>query len=324
MKVLVYGAGVIGSYLTHVLCQAGNDVALLARGEWSKTLSQQGLTIFHYLQNQTTTDSPTIVEQPGDTAYDVVFVAVQQQQLWDILDKLAQVDAPILVLVGNNMAAGEMERRIHERSAAPKDILFAFQVTAGKREADRVVCERMDDGAMDIGLLDGPTPSPVKHTIERLFQHTSYALRWHDDMDSFLKCNVAAIMPLAYLAYGSDCDYTKTTTAQREVCIDASAEGYDLLLKLGYSIVPQGEDAFYRTGPQRKATQYMMHLISKTEMGELMAAAHCRRAVSEMEGLDSTWSRLRQRAPDFSMPNWDTLYAAMPDWSTLHKIYDAC
>lgn len=32
MKILVYGAGVIGSYLTHMLCAAGNDVTLLARG----------------------------------------------------------------------------------------------------------------------------------------------------------------------------------------------------------------------------------------------------------------------------------------------------
>ena len=34
MKVLVYGSGVIGCYLAHVLCAAGNDVTLLARGQW--------------------------------------------------------------------------------------------------------------------------------------------------------------------------------------------------------------------------------------------------------------------------------------------------
>ncbi|TVX98639.1 ketopantoate reductase family protein [Cohnella terricola] len=32
MRALVYGAGVIGSYLTHILKQGGNDVSLLARG----------------------------------------------------------------------------------------------------------------------------------------------------------------------------------------------------------------------------------------------------------------------------------------------------
>jgi 2-dehydropantoate 2-reductase len=324
MKVLVYGAGVIGSYLAHVLCQAGNDVTLLARGQWGQTLRQKGLTIFHHLQNETTTDYPNIVEEPGAGLYDVVFAAVQHQQLWDILDDLAQIDAPILVLVGNNLTAAEMEHTIQDHAPTPKNILFAFQVTAGKREQDRMVCERMDDGAMDIGYLDRPVPDHLKRELEALFRRTSYVLRWQDDMDSFLKCNVAAIMPMAYLAYGSDCDYSKTTTAQQEVCIDASAEGYDLLLELGYSIVPQGEDAYYRSGPQRRATQHMMHLMSKTEMGELMATAHCRHAVAEMEGLDYTWTQLRQQAPDFSMPNWDTLYAAMPDWKTLHQIYDQC
>ena len=37
MKVLVYGSGVIGSYLVHVLCVAGNDVTVLARGKWKET-----------------------------------------------------------------------------------------------------------------------------------------------------------------------------------------------------------------------------------------------------------------------------------------------
>ena len=38
MKVLVYGSGVIGSYLAHVLCSAGNDVTVLTRGRCLNTL----------------------------------------------------------------------------------------------------------------------------------------------------------------------------------------------------------------------------------------------------------------------------------------------
>ena len=33
MRVLVYGAGVIGSYLAHMLCTVGNDVTVPARDE---------------------------------------------------------------------------------------------------------------------------------------------------------------------------------------------------------------------------------------------------------------------------------------------------
>ncbi|WP_419891048.1 ketopantoate reductase family protein [Paenibacillus xylanexedens] len=32
MKILVYGAGVLGSQLAHVLVRGGNDVTVLARG----------------------------------------------------------------------------------------------------------------------------------------------------------------------------------------------------------------------------------------------------------------------------------------------------
>ncbi|MBR3741604.1 MAG: hypothetical protein IKN04_14320 [Clostridia bacterium] len=47
MKALVFGAGVIGCYLTHVLCEAGRDVTLLARGAWKDALETHGLELRH-------------------------------------------------------------------------------------------------------------------------------------------------------------------------------------------------------------------------------------------------------------------------------------
>ena len=61
MKILVYGAGVIGCYLTHVLCAAGNDVTLLARGIWRETLERDGLTIVHHLQKRPPMTGPTSI-----------------------------------------------------------------------------------------------------------------------------------------------------------------------------------------------------------------------------------------------------------------------
>ena len=48
-KVLVFGAGVIGAYLAHVLVKAGNDVTILAREERAKSLDRNGLVIYHHL-----------------------------------------------------------------------------------------------------------------------------------------------------------------------------------------------------------------------------------------------------------------------------------
>ncbi len=61
MKVLVYCSGVIGCYLAHILCTAGNDVTLLARGPWKQQLQQNGLRIRHHLQRKTTLDHPRVI-----------------------------------------------------------------------------------------------------------------------------------------------------------------------------------------------------------------------------------------------------------------------
>lgn len=323
MRVLVFGAGVIGCYLTHVLCQAGNDVTLLARGNWKSVLETKGLTIRHHLQRKTTTDYPHIIGQADFSQhYDVVFSVMSYHQVGAILDDLAAMDADTVVLVGNNLSAPDMERYLKTHSGAEKNILFGFQITAGKREEEYAICERAGAGAMDIGFLRAAVPERLKRTMEQLVRGTGYRLRWHDDMESFFKCHVAAILPLGYLAYGAGCDYKKTTKEQRRLCMDASIEGYDLLLKLGYSIVPEGDDAYYRPGPKRRVMQFVMYVMSKTVVGELMAAAHCRHAVSEMEALDRAWAEIRAKRPDFPMPNWDALYRAMPDWETLHRKYE--
>jgi len=92
MKVLVYGAGVIGSYLTHVLCVASNEVTLLARGEWGQTLKRDGLTIFHHLQKKATHDRPRVIGTLDAERYDIVFAVMQYQQMGTILDDLSRAD----------------------------------------------------------------------------------------------------------------------------------------------------------------------------------------------------------------------------------------
>lgn len=74
--------------------------------------------------------------------YDVVFFVMPYHQMGAILDDLAAVDAETVVLVGNNLSVPEMERTIKTRSKTEKNILFGFQVTAGKHEPEYAICER--------------------------------------------------------------------------------------------------------------------------------------------------------------------------------------
>ena len=45
MRILVFGAGVIGCNLARNLFRAGKDVTLLARGDWAKEIQKNGLRI---------------------------------------------------------------------------------------------------------------------------------------------------------------------------------------------------------------------------------------------------------------------------------------
>ena len=45
MKILVYGAGVLGCNLARNLLRAGKDVTLLARGNWAAEIKQNGLRL---------------------------------------------------------------------------------------------------------------------------------------------------------------------------------------------------------------------------------------------------------------------------------------
>ena len=113
MKVLVYGMGVIGSYLAHVLCVAGNDVTVLARGKWKEHLERNGLRIHHHLQRIDTTDHPRVIGSlEEDDRYDAVFAVMPYDKIGKILVPLAAVDTPMVVLVGNNMRPKQMHDEI--------------------------------------------------------------------------------------------------------------------------------------------------------------------------------------------------------------------
>lgn len=321
MKVLVCGAGVIGSYLTHVLCRAGHEVALLARGAWKKNLEQNGLVIRHSLQRKTTTDRPRIVGAIGEDPYDAVFAVMQYQQMPGILDDLARANTPLVVLVGNNLSAPESEQYILTHAAAPKTVLFGFQMTAGRREDGKVICARLGGGSMSIGGLHSEASDESKERITALFAGTGYSLEWMPNMDAWCKCHAACILPVCYVCYAVDCNLRRTSSAQRKLLLNAMLEGYGLLTALGYPLLPPGEEAYCKPGVKQRLAAIMVFVMAKTVIGELVASGHCRSAVTEIQALDSAFAGLRAQRPEFPMPSWDALRTAMPDWETLHRQY---
>lgn len=320
-RVLVFGAGVIGAYLAHVLAEAGNDVTVLAREERAKSLNRNGLVIYHHLQKKTTRDTVKAVTSVSGLSFDAAFVPMPYHKLRQTLPQICELNTKLLVFVGNNVATAEIEAYVRKNAPEIKRILFGFQVTAGKKEKDRFICERFGGSGLDLGQLHGETDPRLKKWVGRLFTGTSYKLKWQRDMEAYLICHPAAVLPIAYLSYICDGDLRSSTEKQRKMMIEASHEAYECLRAEGIPIYPDGDDKFYEKGPRGIAMQLLYLIMAKSQIGDLVACEHCRNAVSEMEQIDLFYEDLMKGYPAEKLKVWNALRSQMPSWEDLHKKY---
>lgn len=313
MKVLVVGVGVIGSYLAHAVCAAGNDVTVVARGSWAQTLRERGLVCHHWAQHRTTTDHPRVVEAvPEDERFDAAFSVMRQDQQMAALPQLAAIDARALVLVGNNLRAAEAQERLGDGSRAGS-VLFGFQSTAGNREGTRVEVVRWGAAGLDVGPLRGEASEADKALLAQVFTG-SYKPHWTHDFEDWLACHAAAVLPIVYVSYACGCDLHQATRGQLSRLATAEGEGYALLKSLGYQILPEGDEAYFSGGPKTAFWRACLWAMAHTAVGTLCCDDHAKHAPDEMLALDRDFARIRARQPGFPMPAWDSLAREMGGW----------
>lgn len=310
MKILVYGAGVLGSYLAHVLRRGGNDVTLLARGSRLEELRKNGLVIRHYLQFHTTIDQAGLTDQLSkNDVYDIVFVVMQRQQLDGVLPQLCENEGcGLFVLIGNNATAEETRRTIDEHSRTPRRVIFAFQSSGGRRENGRVISIHFAtpklEGSMTAGSLDGD--DSWRPTLERAFAKTSYRLRISENMDAWLKCHVAFVLPICFACYAADGDLRKIAGNRYflDRTIDAVQEGYRVVRACGYPVEPKEDEDLVTS--HRLKCRLMLRLMAATPIGRLAASDHAMAAKAEMRRLYDDFCNLKQKA-GIDTPAWDEL-----------------
>lgn len=315
MRILVYGAGVQGCELAHRLAQnEKNTVTLLARGEWKERIDQKGLTIRHWAQLKTTVDRvPTIETLAPEESYDIVFVTVQAGQLPEILPVLKQNKSEFFVFVGNQPHA----RSVLQAMQRPADkIAFGFQNNGGRRENGQVISVHAGIG-MTVGGATAPLSGTFRQRLQTAFAGVKYKLTFYSDMDEWLKCHLALILPVCYVCYACNGDLTKATAEQRKLMLDAAWEGCMMLKAAGVPVNDAENTSCYEAcTPGRKKMDRMMLMMTKTPLGRLCASDHAMHAVEEMHYHDEAFEAIRATTRT-AMPAWDTLRNEMPSWKTL-------
>jgi len=279
MRILVLGAGVLGSNLLRNLLQSGNDVTLLARGKTADEIKKNGLRIKDWFSPFLSVNRiPVVTELMRDDEYDVIFVAVRYTQLESILETLRKNKSKNIVFVGNNVTPEELNLKL-----PGKNVRFAFALSAGHRERDRVVS--VDLRKITIGQLYG-SPSNER-LIGQIFEGTKYKVVYEPNMGDYLLCHAAFVIPATFACYKTDGNLKKLKGATEYLnrLIDANIEGYRAIRNAGHEILPRSDKDF-ESKAYRKLCMRFFKLMCATPLGKLCASDHAMSAADEMSALN--------------------------------------
>lgn len=301
MKILVFGAGVLGCNLARNLFRAGKDTTLLARGNWAEEIQKNGLRIKDKFSPRVSVSRiPVVTELKPENQCDVIFVVLCYTQLDSILETLRANQTKNIVFVGNNVRASALAASLPE-----KNVLFAFVSSAGHRERDRVAS--IDLKKITIGQLAG-APSN-EQLIGQIFAGTKYKVTYEPNMGDYLLCHAAFVLPVAFACYKTDDDLKKLkgNTAYLSRLLDANIEGYRAIRNAGHEILPKSDTEFEGTA-YRKTCLRFFKLMCATSLGKICASDHAMNAVDEMGALNRDLKQF-----------FDENGAEYPVWKELEK-----
>lgn len=309
MKILVYGAGPLGSLFAAQLHMGGHEVAILARGQRLSDLREYGIVLKDARTHEELSARVKVVEKLApDDSYDLILVIMRKNNALDILPILAANSCTPSVLFLMNNAAGP--EALTEALGAQR-VLLGFPNSAGYREGHviHVLSGSPDAKALiPIGEVDGSVTSRLRAVARALERAPGLGAEIRTDMDAWLKTHVALLMPsLAAALYASGTDRLRMARTRDSLLLTSRAirEGFKVLLALDIPLVPERYKYFLWL-PEPLLVFFLGRFL-KNDLIEVALVSHAEAARDEMQHLTDEFLVLA-RQTDLPTPSIDRLY----------------
>ena len=200
MRVLIYGAGVIGSLYAALFSEAGVDTSVYARGAQLETLRRSGL---RYEKNGAVCTANVCVLDTlhlGDI-YDFIFLTVRENQLHEALAQLRENQSPCVVTMVNSIE----DYDIWEQLCGNGRILPAFPGAGGGFE-NGVLHAALTPRFIQpttFGILSSKQEPDAKR-LKALFKRAKIPYQQVKDMHAWQLCHLAMVVPIADAYYETD------------------------------------------------------------------------------------------------------------------------
>ncbi len=307
MRVLIYGAGAMGSLYAARLQDSGQSITILARGERAGQIRDHGIVLDNAATHARAITRVSVAEELGpDDAYDMALVFVRKTQLPEVLPALAgSKNIPTTLFMMNN-AAGWYDV---VSTMGWKRALAGFPGAGGKREGHIItyaLCPSFLQPTT-IGELDG-RDSPRLQQVAGMLALAGFPVAISRHIDAWLKTHAAIVEPLSAALYaaGGDVHRLARTRDALLLAIRSVREGFRVLRATGIPVTPLRFQAYaYLPEPLLIAA---LQRAFDTEWAELVLGAHANAARDEVALLASELRYLARSVP-FTTPNIDRLFA---------------
>lgn len=258
----------------------------MARNKTYENLKNNGLIIKHKLGKRSVDHFNVIDKLEENDIYDVIFVVSRFSSLDSIVKIIEKNKSKNIVFVGNNMNA---EKYMNIKD---KNILFAFFMAAGKKYDGYInsICLNK----IEIGRTDGKDIS--NEFIKSIFKETKIKVTIENKMNDYLKTHACAVLPLVFASYKVDGNL-KLLKKDKEyslLIMDAIIEGYDVLKKLGYEILPKGE--YENCVNKKKKCAFIYRFMFSNFIGKMCISDHAMSAREEFILLDNEFEKLKKKS----------------------------
>ena len=308
-KILVYGAGPLGSLFAARLQQGGNDVSILARGQRLTDLREHGIVLQDVMSKQQTVTRVNVVKELApDDAYDLVLVIMRKNHALEILPILAANRHTSNVLFLMNNAAGPEE---WVEALGRERVLIGFPYSVGYRDGHVVhyMAGTEDDPSLvPFGEADGRVTARTQQVARVLESAPGFGAEVRTDMDAWLKYHVALLMPSfvpALYAAGTDHYRLARTRDAVVLAIRAGREGFRVLRALGLPVTP-AKFKILEWLPE-PILVFLLQRFFTNELMEVALVKHASAAPDEMKHLADEFLALARTTP-VSTPAIDRLY----------------
>ena len=202
MRILIYGAGVIGSLYTVLFAETGYDTSIYARGKRLEFLKKNGL-LYKKNQNIRRAEATILGELSDNDAYDFILLTVRENQLYEALAELKNNKSNIIVTMVNSLDSYKKWEDIVGKGR----ILPAFPGAGGSINNDGIL-----DAALTPRMIQPTTFAEISGNksektkqFSKILRHAHIPYQKVVDMHMWQLCHLAMVVPIADAYYEADC-----------------------------------------------------------------------------------------------------------------------